>query len=131
MKNHPNQQNIEKQIRFYRLLIHWLEIKQEGRSLVEYFEKNGYKRIAIYGMKELGERLFDEVADSSVEVIYCIDKNPEELYCEVPLFKPKEELEKVDIIVVTAVAAYEEILKSFHPNFDCPITNLEDIVFGV
>ncbi len=123
--------NAEKQIRFYSILVHWLEIKQENRSLVEYFEKHGYTRIAIYGMKELGERLYDELKGSSVQVVYCIDRNADELYCEVPAYRPDDELEKVDAVVVTAVIYYEEIRGTLKPKFDCPIINLEDIVFGV
>ena len=40
---------------FYHLLVQWLIIKQEGKSLVSFFLESGYKTIAIYGMKELGK----------------------------------------------------------------------------
>ena len=43
----------------YMAFDQWLRIRQEGKTLVEFFEKNGYKTVAIYGMKELGERLYD------------------------------------------------------------------------
>ncbi len=28
---------------------HWLRRKQKGESFIDYFEKNGYKKIAVYG----------------------------------------------------------------------------------
>ena len=43
----------------YRAYDQWLCLRQEGKTLNEYFKCNGYQKIAIYGMKELGERLYD------------------------------------------------------------------------
>ena len=120
-----------KHVRYYSMLIHWLEIRQENRSLVEYFEKNGYKKVAIYGMKEFGERLFDELKGTSVEVAYTIDRNADEIYCEVPVRKPNDNLDKVDAMIVTAVISYDSIKEDLSKKVDCPIINLEDIVFGV
>ena len=59
---------------FYRVLVQWLIHKQEGKNLSEYFERNEYKTIAIYGMKELGERLYNELKDTNIKVAYAIDK---------------------------------------------------------
>ena len=36
----------------YMAFDQWLRIRQEGKTLVEYFEKNNYKTVAIYGMKD-------------------------------------------------------------------------------
>ena len=44
---------------YYFLFNQWLIVRQSGKTLAEFFEKNNYKTIAIYGMKEFGERLYD------------------------------------------------------------------------
>ena len=35
---------------YYNMLNQWLCLKQEGKNLNEYFDNNGYKTVAIYGM---------------------------------------------------------------------------------
>ena len=77
-------------------------MKQEGKSLVEYFEYNNIKSIAIYGMKELGERLVKELEGSEIEIKYIIDQNADEIETKLKKVKPDGELAPVDAIVVTA-----------------------------
>lgn len=116
---------------FYHLLVQWLTIKQEGKSLASFFVENGYKTIAIYGMKELGERLYEELEDSEVEVKYIIDKNADAMYADVDIITPDEPLEEVDAIVVTAVYYFGEIEEMLEEKVDCPVLSLGDIVFEV
>ena len=59
----------------YQLLNHWLEVKNEGKSLAGYFLEMGYSRIAIYGMAELANRLTEDLAGSGVEIVYGIDRD--------------------------------------------------------
>ena len=106
----------------------WLIDKQEGKSLVDFFEDNGYKSIAIYGMSYLGERLMDELKDSSIEVRYAIDRNAENIYAGVEVKKPEDDLEEVDAVIVTAVFFFDEIEEQLEKILDCPIISLEDIV---
>lgn len=116
---------------FYHVLVQWLAIKQEGKSLASFFIENDYKTIAIYGMKELGERLFDELKDSGVEVKYIIDKNADAMYADVDIITPDEFLEEVDAIVVTAIHYFGEIEEMLEEKVDYPILSLADIVFDV
>ena len=53
----------------YMAFDQWLRIRQEGKTLVDFFEKNDYKTVAIYGMKELGERLyFANGSDKNIKI---------------------------------------------------------------
>ena len=122
---------IDKFKQYYNMLNEWLRIKQEGKNLVKYFEENNYKEIAIYGMGEMGNRLLDDLKDSSVVVKYAIDKNAESTYAEIDVKKIDDELEKVDAIVVTAVFAYDDIVEDIQDKFLCPIVSLEDVVYGL
>lgn len=107
----------------------WLQIHQEGRTLVEYFNNNNYKTVAIYGMKELGERLIDELKDSEIKVCYAIDKNADQIYADVDVLKPEDELGAVDVIVVTAIYYFDEIEEMLSGKVDYPIVSLEDILY--
>lgn len=115
----------------YMAFDQWLRIRQEGKTLAEYFKRNGYKRIAIYGMKELGERLYDELEGSGVEVCYIIDKNADSIYADVDVVTPDDELKAVDVIVVTALYYFEEIDEMLSEKTDYPVISLEDILYEV
>lgn len=117
---------------YYNMLNQWLALKQEGKSLEQYFAENGYKTVAIYGMGEMGSRLYDELKDSDkVEVKYSIDKNAASAYSELEVKEVTDELEQVDVVVVTATFAFEEILEDIEDKFNCPIVSLEDVVYEV
>lgn len=116
---------------FYFLENQWICNLQAGKTLVDYFKRNDYHTIAIYGMKELGERLYDELKDSDITVKYAIDKNADGLYVDLDVVMPDEDLEEVDVIVVTAISYFDEIEETLCQKVDCPVISLEDIVFEV
>ena len=114
---------------FYSILLRWLKVRQEGRSLAGYLREQGYKKIAIYGMKELGVALLDELRGSEVEVAYTIDMDADNIYVAADVYKPDEELEPVDAIVVTAVHYYKDIKNNMEKKMGCPVISLEDVVW--
>ncbi len=115
----------------YMAFNQWLHVRQEGKTLVEYFQKQNYKTIAIYGMKELGERLYDELEDSGITVRYIIDKNASTIYADVEVISPEDDLEPVDVIVVTAFYYFDEIVEMLSEKVDYPIVSLKDILYEV
>lgn len=121
----------QKMTEFYQLLIEWLRIKQEGKSLTSFFIQNDYKTIAIYGMKELGERLYNELKDSEIQVKYIIDKNADVIYADIDVVEPESTLEEVDVIVVTAIHYFDEIEMMLGEKVDYPIISLEDVIYEV
>lgn len=81
----------------------WVEVKQEGKNLSEYFMRSGYKNIAIYGMSYAGETLVNELKDTEINVKYGIDRNADSIYGEIDVVSMEDDLEEVDAIVVTAI----------------------------
>lgn len=134
-KDKKNKQEMEHQqefskkiVSYYALLNQWLKIKQQGKSLTEYFHKNDIQSIAIYGYKELGERLYDELKGSDIEIKYIIDKNIDYIRAEIDVYSPDESLPQVDAIVVTATYYYDEIEDELNDMGDFLIISLEDVV---
>lgn len=115
----------------YMTFDQWLRIRQEGKTLVEYFERQNYKSIAIYGMKELGERLYDELQGSDITVRYIIDRNADAIYADVDVVFPDSELEPVDVIVITAIYYFDEIEEMLSSKVDYPIVSLEDVLYEI
>lgn len=121
----------QKHLLIMQMFNQWLIDKQEGKSLVKFFEDNEYKSIAIYGMSYLGERLLDELKDSGIEVKYAIDKNADNIYADVEIKRLEDDLPKVDAIIVTAVFFYDEIEEELSGLVDYPVISLEDVLYGV
>ena len=116
---------------YYFLFNQWLIVRQSGKTLAEYFEKNNYRTVAIYGMKEFGERLYDELRASDITVKYIIDKDAETIYADVDIVTPEETMEPVDVIVVTATYYFDEIEEMLCEKVDCPVVSLEDVLYEV
>lgn len=119
----------DKHLRIMQSMNQWLILRQEGKTIRNYFEVSGYKQIAIYGMSYLGERLYDELKSSVIEVKYVIDKNADMIYSQVEVFEPQDELPEADAIVVTAISFFDEIKDQLSVKVNCPIISLEDILF--
>lgn len=112
----------------FLMMNRWVNIKQKGKNLASYFEKNGYQKIAVYGMSYAGETLLEELKDSDVEVLYGIDKNSDVIYADIDVVTPEDSLEEVDAVVVTAVTFFDEIEEVLSSKMNCPIISLEDIL---
>lgn len=114
---------------YYKMLNEWLRLKQEGKSLEEYFLKNEYKTVAIYGMGEMGNRLYDELKNTDIEVKYAIDEKAEETYADITVYEKDDELPLVDVVIVTATFAFDEIEEELCEKIDMPIVSLEEVVY--
>lgn len=117
-----------KQRAMFLLMNQWIRIKQANRSLEEYFLKNGYKRIAIYGMGPMGEQLVKELKDSSIETVYGIDQNSDRIFAGIKVVKMDNELTCVDAVVVTVVKGFDAIREALLEKLDCPVVAIEDVL---
>lgn len=84
----------EKHLRIMVALDQWVAVKQEGKNLAAYFEKKGHRRIAIYGMSYLGERLLSELEDTEIQVAYGIDQNASNIYSEIEVKGLEDDLDE-------------------------------------
>lgn len=125
------QQLANKHLALFIMMNQWVKVKQEGKKLTSYFERNGYKKIAIYGMSYAGETLIEELKDSNVEVAYGIDRNADKIYADIDIVTMEENLDEVDAIVVTAITFFDEIEEKLSGKVNCPIISLEDILYEV
>ncbi len=125
------QQMSDKHLALFLMMNQWVKMKQEGKNLAVYFEKNDYHKIAIYGMSYAGETLVDELKDTGIKAAYGIDKNADAIYSDIDIFSMEADLEAVDAIVVTAITFFDEIEQKLSEKMDCPIISLEDILYEI
>ena len=121
----------DKHLALFLMMNQWVKVKQEGKKLSEYFETNGYKKIAIYGMSYAGETLLDELRESEIEVVYGIDNRADSIYLDLDIVTMEDTLEEVDAVVVTAITYFEEIAEKIEKKLECPVISLEDILYEI
>ncbi len=118
----------EKNRAMFVLMDQWTNIKQNGRNLEEYFFKNEYYRIAVYGMGVLGQRLIKELDNSKIQIAYGIDKNRDIVYTNLKVVTMEDELKKVDAVVVTVVKEFDAIQEKLLKKIECQVIAIEDIL---
>lgn len=125
------QQMANKHLALFLMMNQWVKVKQQGKNLTAYFERNDFKKIAIYGMSYAGETLVEELRGSNVEVAYGIDQKADTIYADIDIVSMEGELDEVDAIVVTAITFFDEIEEKLSEKVSCPIISLEDILYEV
>ncbi len=126
-----NQEKSDKHLALFLMMNQWVKVKQEGKNLASYFEREGYKKIAVYGMHYAGETFVEELQESSVEIVYGIDKNADKIYADFPIVTPDGCLEEVDAVVVTPITFFDEIEQILNAKMECPIISLEDVLYQI
>lgn len=115
---------------YYQTLNEWLFIKQQNISIADILKEMNYKKVAIYGMKELGQRLYDELYNSEVEVVCVIDQNKDAILGDYEIIGLDDEIPEVDAVIVTAFYYYSEIKNTLKNKVSCPILSLDHIIYN-
>jgi len=128
-KINENKKMSDKHFELYLMMNQWVKVKQQRKNLSSYFIKNGYNRIAIYGMSYAGETLVEEFKGTDVNVVYGIDREADIIFSDIKVVSPDEFLEAVDAVVVTSIAYFKEISCGLQEKLECPIISLEDVLY--
>lgn len=113
---------------YFHLLNLWMKKNNNCIKMAEYLKGQGISRIAVYGIGELGERLYEELEESGVEIVYAIDSNNNRVYHQIEVKLPTQNLEDVQIIIVTPIAEYKSIKEKLNQVTTCKIVSLKEIV---
>lgn len=126
-----NRNKINKFRAYYEMLNEWLLLKLNDEKIETYFLNKGYKKIAIYGMGEIGNRLLEDLNGSDIKVVYGIDKDVSGVISKIEVFQPDEDFPEADVIVVSAVFDYNEIKKDLSSKCNIHIISLEDVIYRI
>lgn len=95
---------------YWQILDGWLKLTLEGRFLSNYFVRNGYKKIALYGIGMLGENLIRDMENNNLDITFGIDQD---VYkgrkYDFPIYTFDDDWDYAEIIVVTVDYAFEKI----------------------
>ena len=117
----------EKFILYFKLLNRWMYLKNCNVPIAECAWLKD-KSIAVYGLGELGKRLIEQFALEDRKVEYAIDRQAKLLFADFDLYTLEENLPDVDVVVVTAVADFEEIKQELSTRVEGTIISLEKII---
>lgn len=109
----------------------WMMAKQSGKNIADYLEKNNYKKIIIYGMSYIGERLVDELNNTEIEIVAGVDRNAKGIFANMPMLLPDEDMPEADCMIVTPVFFFDEIKEKMVSRFSNPIISFEDIFYDL
>lgn len=121
----------DKHLALFLMMNQWVKVKQKNKRLEDYFEKKGYKKIAVYGMSYAGETFIDELSGSEIKIMYGIDQNASSIYADIDIVSVEDALDEVDAVIVTAITYFNEIEEKLSQKLSCPIISLEDILYEV
>ncbi|MDE7250058.1 MAG: hypothetical protein K2N82_09265, partial [Lachnospiraceae bacterium] len=91
---------------------------------------NKYKKIAIYGFAAIGKHLYEELKDTSIEIVCAIDRKPGQKHLQLKIISPEETIPECDVIVVTVIQEAEIIVEDLQLRTDKTVIKLWDVVFG-
>ena len=117
----------EKKIMYFNILKLWFWAEMNEYSVSEYIRSNYGNTVAIYGMTDLGELLYQRLKKDGVLVKYIVDKNPNVL-CDCKLFSPEDDLPEIDVIIVTSEYYYTEIREYLEKKVSYKIESLLGII---
>ena len=112
---------------------YWMYLKNKGIKLEQYFVNHKYRTIAVYGMNYIGNRIYDELLNTSIKVYFGIDMAGNSIEYEIPILNMKssefiEKVQDIDVIVVTALASYQQILVELRKICNNPVVSIEQIL---
>lgn len=113
-----------------RILNCWFMNYQKGNRIGKYLSERGYRKVAIYGLGMLGERLYQELLDSEIEVAYGMDRRIFSGFAGLEIVQSPDMSKEVDAVIITAVTDFTYIAADLAEKLSCPLISLEDVIWG-
>jgi len=127
-KNEADKNEIKKE-RYAKIIEQWLLIKELNQGIEHYFEKNGLKRIAVYGYGPLGKHFVRDLNSSGISVEYIVDRSANVRTGDIPVYSPEDNLPDADIIVVTPILDMQDVKEKMEKKVNCPVVTLEEVIY--
>lgn len=123
-QNEANRQRI-----IVNCLDRWITLKEKQINPTEYMKEKGWNKVALYGMGKLGLHFMHELSQIDMQVSYIIDKRSEMQYPGIEVISPDDVYPEADVLVVTAVADFDEVYQVCKSKFNGEIISLEQMIY--
>lgn len=115
--------------KYLDMMNQWLILKQEGKSIGNYLEQQGYHTVAVYGMAIYGRHIIRELQGTSIAIAYGIDSKKMNAYRGIEILQPVGELPYAEVIINSVIHDHTNIKNTLENITDIPVLCLEDIIF--
>lgn len=115
-------------VSYFRLLEKWMVLKENQRTVQEYFRKQNKNRIVIYGMGIMAKHLLYDLEGSQIEVVCAIDRAAINKYGAFPIVASLDHIPDADCIVVTPTYEFQSIKSELEKKTKIPIISLREVV---
>lgn len=119
----------DKHLEMFLVMCYWVQHLQRGKRIKEFLTSKGYRNISIYGMSYMGKCLYEELKMDGAKIVNLIDKNTVVGIDGMEVKKAEDLMEKSDVVIVTSIYYFEEIVSGLKGKFDCPVISLADIIY--
>lgn len=110
------------------LLNDWMEFLYAGGSIEQYFYEHGYKKILIYGNGYIGQRLYQALERTDINVVAIMDMlNSSDSVTENILIGVDSEMPETDCVVITPVFYFDEIYRMLREKTQQPVISIEEL----
>lgn len=117
----------DKYLEMFLLMNSWFQNLRK-KKISDYLKENNFHSIAIYGMGYIGENLYDDLLRDNIEIKYLIDQNIRQIKGRFTQTMD-ENMEPVDVIIVTVLYDYDEIKMNLQKRTDACILSLSEIIY--
>lgn len=115
---------------YFAIVNKWLKNRNQHISVANYFKNNHYDRIAIYGMGEIGKRLYEELYAEGVEVMAVFDRSAQRLDPSLNVYSLEDPVPDIDVVVITPTFDYATIEAQLKKVVSCKIVSISDVIMG-
>lgn len=123
-----NNEELQKYNYLFKTACQWVRLNNENHDVSDWINKRDWKKVAIYGMGELGTVLLEDLRKKGILVEYGIDREKGKVCGDIPIYTVDEMPETVDGIIVTAITYYDEISRRINSKCKIPVVSLKDVL---
>lgn len=114
---------------FYKSFESMLNLKLEGKLISKYILDKKYESVAIYGLGVVGRSLVKLLQDEKIHITYGIDQDEyKKRYFRFPTYTLRDELQNIDIIIVTVEDEYLHIKKELEERVNADIISVNSLL---
>lgn len=119
----------DKYLEMFLLIDKWMKNMRDRKKISDYLKENKYENIIIYGMSYLGRQLYEELIQDGINIKYLVDRKEYMVYADREVKNITDQFDSVDVVIVTAIYDFDELVYELGIKFECPVLSLSNIIY--
>lgn len=115
--------------KYFFMMDQWMTLKERKKSVEKYFIGHNYKKIIIYGWAGFGIHLYEELKNSSIEIVCALDRRNGLKHNELKIQTMEDGMPECDVIVVTPISEFADIKSKLKEKTNAEIISLEEVLY--